>query len=115
LSTSTRRCWNAAAADREEPREVRRKGNARVRGSRSALRPDFGVDHLEALTGADYIIEAIVEQAAAKQTLFKTLDGLLPAHAILASNTSSISITLLAAPNKAARSRLGMHFMNRFR
>jgi len=68
--------------------------------------------NLEALTGADYIIEAIVEQAAAKQTLFKTLDGLLPAHAILASNTSSISITLLAAATKRPDRVLGMHFMN---
>jgi 3-hydroxybutyryl-CoA dehydrogenase len=68
--------------------------------------------NLEVLAGADYVVEAIVEQAAAKQTLFKTLDGLLPAHGILASNTSSISITLLAAATKRPDRVLGMHFMN---
>ena len=67
---------------------------------------------VDALATSDYVVEAIVEQPAAKQALFKTLDALLPAHAILASNTSSISITLLAAATKRADRVLGMHFMN---
>jgi len=67
---------------------------------------------VDVLAGADYVVEAIFEHAATKQTLFKTLDALLPAHAILASNTSSISITLLAAATKRPDRVLGMHFMN---
>jgi 3-hydroxybutyryl-CoA dehydrogenase len=67
---------------------------------------------LDALASADYIVEAIVEQADAKRTLFKTLDALLAPHAILASNTSSISITLIAAATQRPDRVLGMHFMN---
>ncbi len=49
------------------------------------------------LAPADLMIEAIVEDAEAKLALFRAADEALPAHAILASNTSSIPITTLAA------------------
>src|SRR5690242_14954980 len=52
---------------------------------------------LDDCAGADLAIEAVVENEGVKKEIFKKLDGLLPAHAILASNTSSISITALAA------------------
>ncbi len=67
---------------------------------------------IERLAEADYVVEAIVEDAGAKQALFATLDSLTPAHAILSSNTSSISITLLGASTKRPDKVLGMHFMN---
>jgi 3-hydroxybutyryl-CoA dehydrogenase len=67
---------------------------------------------MDTLAGADYVVEAIFEHAPTKQALLKELDALLPAHAILASNTSSISITLLAAATKRPDRVLGMHFMN---
>jgi 3-hydroxybutyryl-CoA dehydrogenase len=67
---------------------------------------------IDELMNADYVVEAIVENAEAKTTLFTTLDALTPSHAILASNTSSISITLLGAATKRPDKVLGMHFMN---
>ena len=67
---------------------------------------------IESLAALEYVIEAIVEQAAAKEALLSKLDALLPPSAILASNTSSISITQLAAATKRPDRVLGMHFMN---
>jgi 3-hydroxybutyryl-CoA dehydrogenase len=67
---------------------------------------------LDALADADYVVEAISEDAAAKRELFAGLDVMTRPHAILASNTSSISITLLGAATKRPDKVLGMHFMN---
>jgi len=67
---------------------------------------------LEEAEGADLAIEAIVEKLDPKVELFRKLDALLPPHAILASNTSSISITQLAAATKRPSQFIGMHFMN---
>ena len=67
---------------------------------------------LEAAAGADLAIEAIVERLEPKVDLFRKLDALLPPHAILASNTSSISITQLAASTRRPGQFIGMHFMN---
>jgi len=67
---------------------------------------------IEAAAGADLAIEAIVERLDPKVELFRKLDALLPPHAILASNTSSISITQLAASTKRPGQFIGMHFMN---
>jgi 3-hydroxybutyryl-CoA dehydrogenase len=67
---------------------------------------------LDALASSDYIVEAIVEDAEAKRTLFAGLDGLVRPEVIFASNTSSISITLLGAATKRPGNVLGMHFMN---
>jgi 3-hydroxybutyryl-CoA dehydrogenase len=67
---------------------------------------------VEQLADADYIVEAIVEQADAKRELFAGLDAILRPDVILASNTSSISITLLGAATRRPDKVLGMHFMN---
>ena len=67
---------------------------------------------LDALADADYVVEAIIEDVEAKRALFATLDRLTRPDVILASNTSSISITLLAAATKRPDRVLGMHFMN---
>ena len=55
---------------------------------------------LDALADADYIVEAIVEDLDAKRALFTSLDAIAKPEAILASNTSSISITVLGAATK---------------
>jgi 3-hydroxybutyryl-CoA dehydrogenase len=60
----------------------------------------------------DIAIEAATEHLATKLELFRTLDAALPPHAILASNTSSISITILGGATKRAERVIGMHFMN---
>ena len=67
------------------------------------------IDHLGA---ADYVVEAIVENAEAKRGLFTSLDAIARPEVILASNTSSISITLIGAATKRPDKVLGMHFMN---
>jgi len=67
---------------------------------------------VEHLADADYIVEAIVEQADAKRELFAGLDAIVRPDVILASNTSSISITLLGAATRRPDKVLGMHFMN---
>ncbi len=67
---------------------------------------------LEGLSQADVVIEAIVEDEAQKIQLFQALDSLLKPEAILASNTSSISITRLATATRRPDQVIGMHFMN---
>jgi 3-hydroxybutyryl-CoA dehydrogenase len=67
---------------------------------------------IDGLGDAHYIVEAIVEDANAKRALFTSLDAVARPEAILASNTSSISITLLGAATRRPDKVLGMHFMN---
>jgi 3-hydroxybutyryl-CoA dehydrogenase len=67
---------------------------------------------IDVLSDADYVVEAIVENADAKRELFAALDAIARPDAILSSNTSSISITLLGAATKRPDKVLGMHFMN---
>jgi 3-hydroxybutyryl-CoA dehydrogenase len=64
------------------------------------------------LVAADLLIEAIVEDAGAKTELFRRADEALPPEAILASNTSSIPITSLAAATARPEQVIGMHFFN---
>jgi 3-hydroxybutyryl-CoA dehydrogenase len=67
---------------------------------------------VDSLGAADYVVEAIVEDVEAKRVLFSSLDALTRPEVILASNTSSISITLLGAATNRPDKVLGMHFMN---
>jgi len=67
---------------------------------------------LAALNTASFIIEAVTEDLAVKTELFKTLDEIATPETILASNTSSISITRLAASTQRPDKVIGMHFMN---
>jgi 3-hydroxybutyryl-CoA dehydrogenase len=67
---------------------------------------------VDRLADADYVVEAIVENAETKLGLFTSLDAITKPEVILASNTSSISITLLGAATKRPDQVLGMHFMN---
>ncbi|MFO0982227.1 MAG: 3-hydroxybutyryl-CoA dehydrogenase [Planctomycetota bacterium] len=67
---------------------------------------------LKAAAACDLVIEAVSENVALKQRVFADLDRLCMSTAILASNTSSISITLLAAATKRPAQVIGMHFMN---
>lgn len=66
----------------------------------------------EALAGADLVIEAVSENAALKRDIFARLDALTRPETILATNTSSISITEIAAATKRPDKVIGMHFMN---
>jgi 3-hydroxybutyryl-CoA dehydrogenase len=64
------------------------------------------------IVAADLLIEAVVEDAAVKEGIFRRADEVLPAEAILASNTSSIPITSLAAVTSRPEQVIGMHFFN---
>jgi len=65
-----------------------------------------------AFNNASFVVEAVTENLAVKTEVFRSLDQITPPHAILASNTSSISITKLAAGTKRPDKVIGMHFMN---
>jgi 3-hydroxybutyryl-CoA dehydrogenase len=69
-------------------------------------------DLAEAVSGADLVIEAAPEKMALKREIFGELDRLAPAHAILATNTSSLSVTEIAAATKRPGSVIGLHFFN---
>jgi 3-hydroxybutyryl-CoA dehydrogenase len=67
---------------------------------------------MDGLSDVDYVVEAIFEDLEAKRALFGRLDRLTKPDVVLASNTSSISITLLGAATRRPDKVLGMHFMN---
>ena len=88
------------------------------KGKVSALERDAALARITAtadlsrLAEAGLVVEAIVENEAVKRDLFARLDALVPPLTILATNTSSISITRLAAGTKRPERFIGMHFMN---
>lgn len=67
---------------------------------------------LQDAADVDIVIEAAVENMEVKQSIFKQLDEIAPKHAILASNTSSLPITEIAAVTNRPTQVIGMHFMN---
>jgi len=67
---------------------------------------------LGSIRDVELVVEAVVEKPEVKATVFRQLDEQLPAHAILTSNTSSISITRIASNTKRPDKVIGMHFMN---
>jgi 3-hydroxybutyryl-CoA dehydrogenase len=71
-----------------------------------------GTTAVEDLKGCDLIVEAIIEQLPAKRELFGKLDALCPASTIFASNTSSLTITEIAAATKRPQRFVGLHFFN---
>ncbi len=66
----------------------------------------------EGIEKADLVVEAATENVELKLKIFRDIDSYAPAHAILATNTSSISITKIAAATKRPEQVIGMHFMN---
>jgi 3-hydroxybutyryl-CoA dehydrogenase len=88
------------------------KGKVAAEAAEAALARIAVASDLAALADADLVVEAIVENEEVKRGLFTRLDALLPPGAILASNTSSISITRLAAATNRPENVIGMHFMN---
>ncbi len=82
-------------------------------GDRTALLARIKpVERLEDCARAQLLIEAVVEDEGVKKELLRRVDALLPPETILASNTSSISITALAASTRRPERVVGMHFMN---
>jgi 3-hydroxybutyryl-CoA dehydrogenase len=81
-------------------------------GKQSIVERISTTTELEAFREATFVIEAVVENLGVKIDVFKSLDQITPPNAILASNTSSISITKLAAATSRPDKVIGMHFMN---
>lgn len=81
-------------------------------GKQSVVQRIRTTTDLEAFSEASFVIEAVTEDLAVKTEVFKALDRITPPHAILASNTSSISITKLGAATTRPDKVIGMHFMN---
>jgi len=107
-----------AALDRARTGIEKSLGKFVEKGKLQAAERDAALGRLsfggavDALAGADYVVEAIVEDVEVKRALFGTLDGVTRPEVILSSNTSSISITALGAATRRPERVLGMHFMN---
>ena len=100
-----------AAIEKNFDREIAR-GKRTDEEKSSALSLLSETADLKKVAGADFVIEAIVEDEAAKAGLFRKLDSLCDPRVLFASNTSSISITRLAAVTGRPDRFIGMHFMN---
>lgn len=88
------------------------RGTVSKADSRAALERIEPSTALDAVATADVVIEAVPERPALKHRVFEELDRLAPPDAILASNTSSISITAIGARTRHPEQVVGMHFMN---
>ncbi|EQD55738.1 3-hydroxybutyryl-CoA dehydrogenase, partial [mine drainage metagenome] len=120
--------FHAQRADREI-RRISDLGvpltDSQIAGLRQRLAPKFddargneiagrveGVTDLEGFDGVDLVIEAVFERIEVKRPLLERLDRIVPDHAVLASNTSALSITRLARGLRHAGQTLGVHFFN---
>ncbi len=88
------------------------KGKIDDEARRRALEEIETSTELDAAAGADLVIEAVPENKGLKMRIFADLDGMTGPDTILATNTSSISITEIAAATKRPHKVIGMHFMN---
>ncbi len=88
------------------------KGKLQASERDAALGRLTTTETLETFAEVDYVVEAVAEDVEIKRAVFTRLDALLPPGVIIASNTSSISITLLGAFTSRPDRVLGMHFMN---
>ncbi|MBX9856532.1 MAG: 3-hydroxybutyryl-CoA dehydrogenase, partial [Gemmatimonadaceae bacterium] len=89
-----------------------KKGALEAAAAEAALGRISTATSLDAVADAQIVVEAATERVDLKFRIFEDLDRLAPAGAILASNTSSISITEIAARTKRPELVIGMHFMN---
>jgi 3-hydroxybutyryl-CoA dehydrogenase len=106
--------YDAAPGAVERGLETMRGSLARL-AEKGGPEPDEVLSRVEQaadLVPADLMIEAVVEDAKVKEDVFRRADAILPAGAILASNTSSIPITSLAAATGRPEAVIGMHFFN---
>ena len=100
-----------ATIDRSLAKLVEKKALSDADAKAARGRIATGTDN-QMLAGCDLVVEAVVEDVDVKRKLFADLDRIVGPQAILASNTSSIPITLLAAATKRPDRFIGMHFMN---
>ena len=102
----------AMGAIRKSVEKLHAKGRLTDEQREAALSNIVTGTELEAAAEADFVVEAVVERADVKREVFSRLDELTRPEVILASNTSSISITELGAATGRPEKVVGMHFMN---
>lgn len=100
------------AIDRNLQRQVKRDTITTAFHERALERISLSVDTQAAVETADVVIEAVPEDKNMKRELFGEIDAVAPEETILASNTSSISITWLGAQTARAERVVGVHFFN---
>jgi 3-hydroxybutyryl-CoA dehydrogenase len=88
------------------------KGKIQPEARDATLKNLTAASSLKEFSRCDLVIEAVIEQFEAKAALFKEVDAVLPPHALIVSNTSSISITRMAAVTSRPAKFMGVHFMN---
>lgn len=88
------------------------RGHVQADAAEEALRRLESISQLTEMRDAEFIIEAAPEDLSLKQRLFAELDGFVDPRAILATNTSSLSITAIAGATKHPERVVGMHFFN---
>ncbi|HEV8361097.1 MAG TPA: 3-hydroxyacyl-CoA dehydrogenase family protein [Candidatus Thermoplasmatota archaeon] len=92
-------------------REARKPTYTRERADRVRASIQGSVDNKD-LADCDLIIEAVFEDLEVKKKVFRELDEATPRHVVLASNTSGLSITAIAAATKRPKKVIGLHFFN---
>jgi len=89
-----------------------KKGKLEPAEKQTIITRIHGTIDLAELNDVDLVIEAVVENMAVKRQIFAELDNICPAHTILATNTSSLSITEIASATNRQDKVMGMHFFN---
>jgi 3-hydroxybutyryl-CoA dehydrogenase len=106
--------YDAAPGAVEHGLETMRRSLEKL-AEKGGSNPDEVLDRVEPvddLVAADLMVEAVIEDAAVKEDVFRRADEALPSEAVLASNTSSIPISTLAAATGRPDRVIGMHFFN---
>ncbi|MFD8026330.1 3-hydroxyacyl-CoA dehydrogenase family protein, partial [Streptomyces lavendulae] len=101
-----------AALVRERVERMAAKGRLDRAGAEDAIGRIAAADGLAALADAALVIEAVVEDVSVKRALFASVEGVVARDALLATNTSSLSVTELAAGLAHPGRFLGLHFFN---
>ena len=102
----------AMAGIKKSLERVVKAGKLSEHGLETTLGRIHATTDLAAAANVDYVIEAIPERLELKKELFAALDKLCPAHTILASNTSELSVTAIAAATERPDRVIGMHWFN---
>jgi 3-hydroxyacyl-CoA dehydrogenase len=104
----------ARGMDRIRSSYARQVSDGRISGEEAEKRVAriAPASRLEAFSSCDLVIEAVSEDMDVKRELFAALDRIMPAHAVLASNTSYLNLDAIAAATKRAQSVVGLHFFN---